>query len=104
MSNEKKHYIVSYKTDTVTTKNAASILNVKKVEDGLELLSSSRVPKEADILHFEDLGSSVLSLSEDEVKKLQKNKDVLEVIEDFEVFALGCSEEQGAGDPVAQTP
>ena len=59
------------------------------MHDGLALLSTDKPEAEVEILHFEDLGTSVLSLSKQQVKELEADKRVAEVVPDFEVFAHG---------------
>ncbi len=90
----KKRYIISYKDRRMSCAGAAAVLGVDRqaIQDGIELLASEKVIEETDILHFEDLGASVQTLSEDEAENLRKKEEVAEVVEDFPVYALGDRE------------
>jgi subtilisin len=70
--------------------NAAQILNIPEdnVMDGVRLLESEKLLNEADVLHFEGLGSSSLTLSEREAEDLRNDKRVMAVEEDLEVHIL----------------
>lgn len=100
----KKRYIVSFQEETAESKVAAEVLGVakKNMQDGLELMATDATPGDADILHFEDIGASVVTLSDNQVDTLKSDARVAEVIEDFEVFALGdcdCGDEaEGAAN------
>lgn len=100
----KKRYIVSFQEETAESKVAAEVLGVakKNMQDGLELMATDATPGDADILHFEDIGASVVTLSDNQVDTLKSDARVAEVVEDFEVFALGdcdCGDEaEGAAD------
>lgn len=85
-----KRYIVTYVDASLDQKAAADILNVSinKVQDGVSLMATDAEIKPADILHFDGLGSTTITLSEADVARFQKDDRVLAVEEDIEMFAL----------------
>ena len=87
----KQRFIVTYAEEEVDYGYAANVLGVetKSVYDGLALLSTEKPEAEEEILHFESLGTSVMSLSKQQVKDLEGDNRVAEVVPDFEVFAHG---------------
>jgi subtilisin len=95
-----KRYIVTFKEETVKRSAAASVFNVgmRSVKDGIRSLKSERPIREADILHFEDIGTSVLPLTEQEVEDLRHDDRVAEVQEDITVYALGFEAEETGGE------
>jgi subtilisin len=98
-----KRYIVTFKDETADSDTAVKVLGVtkKNMQDGLELMATEVIPSETDVLHFDDIGASVVTLSGEQVETLEKDDRVAEVIEDFEVFALGgcdCGDETSAED------
>lgn len=92
MAGSKKQYIVTYKDKTQTQAGAAAILQKTKkyFDNGIELLGSERVPEPGRVMHFEEVGASVVELSEDDVENLRHDDRVAEVVEDIEVFAHDC--------------
>lgn len=90
-TNEKKRYLVTYTDGSVSSEKATSILGVNKnrMMEGMSFMASESIPKKDDVLHFESLGISSLSLSATEADDISHLKGILAVEEDLEVFALG---------------
>jgi subtilisin len=84
---KEKRYIVTYNDSAMNSRDAASILSVSESSmlDAVSILATSKSLETADVLHFEGLGSSSLTLSETEVEKLKANDQVLAVEEDLEM-------------------
>jgi subtilisin len=98
---ETKRYVVTYVKDRVTSASAARTIGVSKARflDGLSLLESDAEYEEKDVLHFEDIGATVASLTEERAEELRGAAAVAEIVEDFEVFALGSERPNiGGGD------
>lgn len=93
-----KRYIVTFNDEQVSQETAVKVLGVpkKNVKDGLEYMATDTIPHTSEILHFETIGVSALSLTESQAKTLQDDAQVAEVVEDFEVYALGCSKDDWA--------
>jgi subtilisin len=87
---DSKRFIVTFVKEEVTTASAARTLGVAKTRfhDGAVLLESDAELDEMDVLHFEELGASVATLSEEKAAELRGKASVAEVVEDFEVYAL----------------
>lgn len=89
-SNNEKRYIVTFMDAETNENTAAEILNVSanKVQDGVVLMATDAEIKPSDILHFNGLGSTTLTLSEAEVAKYQADDRVMAVEEDIEMHIL----------------
>lgn len=90
MSQEKKRYVVTYSEDQSGKEALSETLKIPTgdIEDGLEVMSSNRTITDADVLHFDNLNTSVVSLTDRQKAELQKKPGVIEVVEDFEMHAL----------------
>ena len=88
----KKRYIITFKECTTGRDYAADVLAIdaKHVQDGVNLLAAETAPAESEVAHFEEIGACVATLSDTDYKRVYNDKRVVEVVEDFEVFALGC--------------
>lgn len=86
-----KRFIVTFVKEQVTTAAAARTMGMSKTRfrSGPSLLESEADLDEMDILHFEEIGAAVATMSEEEAEDLREKAAVAEVVEDFEVFALG---------------
>ena len=84
-------YVVTFSEAECNEGKAATILDVQKksVKDGYEILGFAEDVDESQTLHFEQLGTSVVTLDEEGVKRLQDDERVAEVVPDFEVEAHG---------------
>jgi subtilisin len=91
----KKKYIVTFKEEAAKPDVAMKVFGVtkKNVKDGLTFMATDAIPAETDIIHFEDIGASALTLSDEQVDSIKSDNRVAEVVEDFEVFALGCCDD-----------
>lgn len=98
---KKKRFIVTYTDEKLKPAKAANILgaDTKAMRDGVKHLIGEKALKETDILHFENLATSVRSLTEKEAEILRKKDKVAEVVEDIEVFALGDPTQAKNGCP-----
>lgn len=96
----KKRYVVTFKDTVAGSDYAAEVLSVdsKRVKDGVELLAAEKAGAESEVAHFQEIGACVASLSDAEYKRLNADKRVVEVVEDFEVHALGCRSTMSDGD------
>ncbi|MDB5241963.1 MAG: hypothetical protein JWP57_2588, partial [Spirosoma sp.] len=90
MSQEKKRYVVTYSEDQSGKEALSETLNISAgdIEDGLTVMSSDRDITSADVLHFDNLNTSVVSLTNKQKAELQKKPGVIEVVEDFDMHAL----------------
>ena len=88
MSN--KRYIITFKEPNANRALAAKVLSAesKQIKDGVAIMAAESPPKDSDVLLFEEIGACVTSLTNAEHKRLCADKQVAEVVEDFEVFAL----------------
>ena len=97
MSNKtnNKRFLVTYADQEVTKDSAIKLLGVKQVnvKEGVSFMSADRAALKDKVLHFENVGVSVLDLTSEEAKKLATQKGILAVEEDVEVFALDMEPE-----------
>jgi subtilisin len=100
---EKKRYVVTFVEEEVPKATAAKSLGVTatRLEAGMSLLESAADHDPKKVLLFEDIGTAVATLSDKEADDLQASDTVAEVVEDFEVHALGWSESDARGDATA---
>lgn len=97
-----KRYVVTYVKEQVTSTAAAKTIGVPKTRfhEGMSLLESDASLEDKDVLHFEDIGATVASLTETKAEALRGSAAVAEVVEDFEVYALGLEDMASSGiDP-----
>ncbi len=94
---EKRRYVVTYSDPQISKEEVSNLLNVatSQVEDGISVMESDREITAADIVHFDDLGTTVVSLTEKQKEELAKKENVLEVVEDFEMHILDAFETNG---------
>ena len=99
MAECKKRYVVTFAEEECDASQAAKILKVQKksMYDGFETLEVAESLSDVESMHFEQLGTSVVSLDEDDAKRLNDDERVAEVVEDFEVEAHGCGCGGGSG-------
>ena len=97
MSKEKKRYVVTYSDDQSGKEALSETLNISvaDIEDGLTVMSSDRTISDADVLYFDNLNTSVVSLTDREKAELAKKPGVVEVVEDFEMYALDAYTNNG---------
>lgn len=90
MSQEKKRYVVTYADDQSGKEALTETLNISvaDIEDGLSAMASDRAITDADVLHFDNLNTSIVSLTNKQKAELEKKPGVVEVVEDFEMYAL----------------
>jgi subtilisin len=90
-----KRYIVTYEDPQTDAATASQILNVAKnsVANGVALMATDAEITGSDILHFDGVGSTLITCSEQRAEELRQDNRVLAVEEDEEVFALGNMEE-----------
>ena len=90
-----KRFLVTYADQEVTKDSAIKLLGVKQVnvKEGVSFMSADRAALKDNVLHFENVGVSVLELTSEEAKKLATQKGILAVEEDVEVFALDMEPE-----------
>lgn len=92
MASSDQRYVVTFRDSDCGDSEAARILDVQKrsLKDGYEILGLADDVDESSVLHFRDLGASVVTLDDDGVKRLQSDERIVEVVPDFEVEAHGC--------------
>ncbi|MBB3840198.1 subtilisin [Runella defluvii] len=83
-----KRYIVTYMDADTTQQEAASILGISDIQDGVSIMATDKTVTSADVFHFEGLGASSLTLTAAEVEKLKNDEKVLAVEEDIEMHIL----------------
>ena len=90
-----KRYIVTYADPKTDAETASQILSVSAgaVTNGVTLLESDAEIAPSDILHFDGVGSTLITCSEQRAEELKQDNRVLAVEEDEEVFALGTMED-----------
>lgn len=88
MADRSKRYIVTFQEPQVA-QQAFSALGIAAgdVVNGVSALMEAEAPPPDQVLQFEDLGSAVLSLNENQADRLRQSAQVAEVVEDFEVPA-----------------
>jgi subtilisin len=89
-STGKKRYIITYANPATDAQAASAILGIDNasMKDGVSLMATDSEIKEEDILHFQGLGSTTLTLSENDAERIKQHKEVLDVEEDIVVHAL----------------
>lgn len=98
----RRHFIVTLKEAKATRNRIADLFSVssRRVANGIEALANETAPKDDWVLNFEEIGASSALLSDDDADKLRRDSRVAEVIEDFQVFALGPNQRRrGSMDP-----
>jgi len=97
---EKKRFVVTFVEEGVPKAAAAKMLGVarSRVAEGLGVLESAADYDPKKVLNFQEIGAAVATLSEKDAEDLRGAEGVAEVVEDFEVYALGSdrSVESGA--------
>ncbi len=86
-----KNYIVTFDDDSIPQTRVAEMLGVAKtkVTDAVTAMEEAFDLDTIDNLHYQELGCACVKLTADAAEKLRKKKGVLEVVEDFEVQAIG---------------
>lgn len=97
-----KRYIVTYLNVDTNADEAASILSIgaSDMQDAVSIMATDKQIVASDILHFEGLGSTSLTLTETDCENLKNDKRVLAVEEDIEMTIL---EEDFDVDPFADS-
>lgn len=85
-----KRFIVTFADPTTKRTEAASVLNVsqRSIRDGIEALATDDVRANEQTLHFDEIGVTIANLSSEDAEGLRHDDRIIEVIEDFDVFAL----------------
>ena len=89
-SKSEKRYIVTYENVDTSQHEAAEILSISDndIQDAVSVMATDKEIVPSDILHFEGLGSTSLTLTATEVENLKNDKRVLAVEEDLEMYPL----------------
>ncbi|THU30741.1 hypothetical protein FAM09_29515 [Niastella caeni] len=89
-----KRYIVTYADPNTDVGTASKILNVSEnnVANGVAVMETD-AEFDSEILHFDGIGSTVITCSEQRAEELKQDSRVLAVEEDLEIFALGTLED-----------
>ena len=100
---EKKRYVVTFVDEGVPRAAAAKSLGVPatRLEEGMGLLESAADFDAKKVLLFEEIGTAVATLSDKAAEDLKSSAAVAEVVEDFEVHALGGDDADGCGEATA---
>ncbi|WP_266367421.1 S8 family peptidase [Tellurirhabdus rosea] len=98
MDQSPKKYVITYSNHTSAKEVLSDVLHIStsSIEDGISVMASERSITEADVLHFDNLDVSVATLTDEQKVELEQRGDVLEVVEDFEMYALDMPETDGA--------
>ena len=96
-----KRYIVTFLDPETDQRSAAAILDISSdtVRDGVSLMATDAIIEPSDVLYFEGLGSTSLSLSEAEANRLRNDKRVMAVEEDIEMHILNDDTENWEENP-----
>ncbi len=88
---ELKNYIITFADDSIPKVKVAQMLGVSKakVVDAVTAMEEDYDMEVIDNLHYEELGTATVKMTADEAEKLRSKEGVLEVIEDFEMHAIG---------------
>jgi len=91
MSTKKKTFIITFNDPNVDASSVSEIMHVSAdvLEDGVALLATDEPMNESAVYVLEGLGSAIATMSDKDAESLRKESGVAEVIEDFEVVALG---------------
>ena len=92
MSNKtnNKRFLVTFADQEISKASVGKLLKVTQssVKEGVSFMSNERAALKDNVLHFENLGISVLELTSEDAKKLATQKGVLAVEEDAKMYAL----------------
>lgn len=92
MSNKtnNKRFLVTYADQEISKAAAVKLLKVNQsnVKEGVSFMSADREALKDNVLHFDNLGISLLELTSENAKKLATQKGILAVEEDTKVYAL----------------
>ncbi|ATV29862.1 bacteriocin [Prevotella intermedia] len=92
MSNKtnNKRFLVTYADQEISKAAAVKLLKVDQsnVKEGVSFMSADREALKDNVLHFDNLGISLLELTSENAKKLATQKGILAVEEDAKVYAL----------------
>jgi subtilisin len=90
-----KRYIVTYVDSKTDAGTASQILSVSadNVVNGVAIMTTEAEITGADILHFDGIGSTLLTCSEQRAEELKNDNRVLAVEEDVEVYPLETMED-----------
>ena len=94
-----KRFVVTFVEEGVPKATAAKALGVPatRLEEGMSLLESAAGYDPKKVLLFEEIGTVVATLSDKAAEDLKSSDHVAEVVEDFEVYALGRDDGDGDG-------
>ncbi|MCI0654555.1 MAG: S8 family peptidase [Methylococcaceae bacterium] len=93
-----KRYIVTFLDPETDQSSAAAILDVASdvMQDGVSLLATAAKIDPPDVLHFNGLGSTSMTLSDAEADRFRNDKRVLAVEDDIEMHILNDHTENWA--------
>ena len=98
MSNKtnNKRFLVTYADQEISKAAAVKLLKVNQsnVKEGVSFMSAEREALKDNVLHFDNLGISLLELTSEDAKKLATQKGILAVEEDAKIYALGIEPER----------
>ena len=85
-----KRFLVTYADSNLSQQAASAILNVDNsgVQSAEKIMATDAILSENDVVHFDNLGISSLSLTDEQARKLEEHPEILAVEEDKEMFAL----------------
>ena len=90
-----KRFLVTYANQEVSKASAVKLLKVNqaRMKEGVSFMAADRAALKDNVLHFENLGVSVLELTSEEAKNLANQEGVLAVEEDAKMYALDIEPE-----------
>lgn len=99
----KKTFIVTFADPDIDTASVGSVLHVGSdvLQDGVAMLATDAPLDDRAVYVLEGLGSAITTMTDKEADALRKEGAVAEVIEDFDVMALGHG--NGASSDVVDT-
>lgn len=90
MKNNAKKYLVTFEESYMPSDKVEEVLGLGKrnYQEGVSFLASDKEPQDDDVLSFEEVGIASLTLTQTELAKLKKNKNIMAVEEDIEMSIL----------------
>lgn len=100
----KKTYIVTFTDPDIDTASMSEVMHVSAdaLQDGVSMLATDAPLSSNTVYALEGLGSAIAMMSDKDADALRKEAGVAEVIEDFEVVALGDHNGYGVDTDVYQ--
>ena len=95
-SKKNKRFLVTYADHEVSRASAVKLLGVSqaRMKEGVSFMSADRAALADKVLHFDNLGVSVLALTSEDARHLATRKGILAVEEDVQMHAFDIEPER----------